>query len=102
MLAYVVEVYVKKDFIEKFRKATVSNHENTIKEEGNIRFDLLQSKDDPARFTLYEVYKSEDAVARHKETEHYLNWRKKVADWMAKPRKGIKHNIVAPGDVNQW
>lgn len=102
MLVYVVEVYVKEDHIEGFKEATIENHNNTVKEPGNYRFDVLQSQEDRGRFTLYEVYESEEAVAAHKETDHYLKWRETVADWMAKPRKGIKHEVIAPGDESQW
>ena len=102
MLVYVVEVYVKEDRIEEFKKATVVNHSNTIREPGNYRFDVLQSKEDSGRFTLYEVYESEAAVKAHKETEHYQEWREEVADMMARPRQGIKHEVIAPAGDDQW
>lgn len=102
MIVYVVEVQVKEDNIEEFKKATIENHNNTIKESGNYRFDVLQSKEDPGRFTLYEVYDSEEAVAAHKETSHYLKWRETVADWMAAPRNGIKHKVIAPVGEGKW
>ncbi|NLM96880.1 MAG: antibiotic biosynthesis monooxygenase [Halanaerobiaceae bacterium] len=102
MVVYVVEVYVKEDRIEDFKKATIENHNKTTQEPGNYRFDVLQSKEDPARFTLYEVYESEEAVQAHKETEHYQKWRDTVADWMAKPRKGIKHEVIVPEGKDRW
>ena len=102
MVVYVVEVYVKEGHIEDFKKATIKNHKNTRKESGNLRFDVLQSREDPERFTLYEVYKSEADVTAHKETSHYLEWRETVADWMAQSREGIKHKVIAPQDQNSW
>lgn len=102
MFVYVVEVLVKEEFIEDFKKATIENHSNTIKEQGNYRFDVLQSKEEPGRFTLYEVYQSEEAVAAHKETAHYLKWRDTVEDWMAASRKGIKHSVIAPTSDDKW
>ena len=102
MLVYVVEVFVKEDMIEEFKEATVHNHRNTIQEPGNYRFDVLQSKEEPGRFTLYEVYESEAAVQAHKKTEHYQKWRETVAEMMARPRNGIKHRIIAPEGEEQW
>ena len=102
MLVYVVKVFVKNDYVEEFKKATIKNHKNTLQEPGNIRFDVLQSNEDPTRFTLYEVYESEDAVTAHKETAHYLEWRETVADWMAKPREGLKHKVIAPEEAKLW
>jgi len=102
MLVTIVEVYVKEEHIENFIEATVENHKNSIKEPGNLRFDVLQSKDEPTRFTLYEAYESEEASQVHKKTSHYLKWRETVADWMIKPRIGIPHQVIAPGERVLW
>ncbi len=95
MVVYCVNVYVVKGGEGVFIEATKANREGTRKEEGNIRFDVLQMEDDPSRFFLYEVYRTEDDVKAHKETEHYLVWRKTVAPLMAKPREGIKYTPVS-------
>ena len=97
-----VTVFVKPEFIQDFIKATIVNHENSVKEPGNLRFDVLQSVDNPSRFTLYEAYESEESAAAHKKTDHYLQWKETVADWMAKPREGIKHSIIRPLEKNKW
>ena len=98
MIVYRVNVYVKKNHISDFIDATIANHDNTRREPGNIRFDVLQSADDPTLFMLYEAYVSEEAVAAHKETMHYLKWRETVAEWMAKPREGLKYKVIRPLD----
>jgi quinol monooxygenase YgiN len=59
---------------------------------------VLQSKDDPAFFTLIEVYRDMDAPAKHKETAHYQAWRETVADMMAQPRQGVPYSNIFPGD----
>jgi (4S)-4-hydroxy-5-phosphonooxypentane-2,3-dione isomerase len=96
MIATIVHVYVKPEFIQDFINATRFNHENSIKEPGNLRFDILQDIQDPNKFIFYEAYTSEQAAAAHKETSHYLQWRDTVASWMAKPREGVKHLILFP------
>ncbi len=96
MQVTLVHVHVKPDRVEDFIEATRKNHEASIQESGNRRFDVLQSADDPARFVLYEAYASaEDAVA-HKQTPHYLQWRDIVAEWMAEPRQGIAYDGLFP------
>lgn len=102
MIVTCVIVYVKDAFINDFIEASITNHKGSIKEPGNMRFDILQCADDPSRFLLYEAYETEEAAAAHKKTEHYLKWRETVADWMAKPREGIKHNVICPIERNQW
>lgn len=101
MIVTTVIVYVKEEHIEDFIKATIANHTESVKEPGNLRFDVLQCTDDPTRFTLYEAYESDDAAKAHKNTAHYLKWRETVESYMAKPRQGIPHKVVAP-DINGW
>jgi autoinducer 2-degrading protein len=102
MIVTAVMVYVKPDFISQFIEATIKNHEQSIKEEGNLRFDFLQSIDDPSRFMLYEVYENEEAAAAHKKTSHYLEWKKTVEDWMQKPREGIPFTVIRPQEKEKW
>lgn len=102
MIVTIVHVWVKPENKEAFIEATIQNHQNSIQELGNLRFDFLQDSEEPNKFTLYEAYESERAAAAHKETAHYLNWRKTVADWMAKPRQGHKHSIIQPLNKNLW
>lgn len=102
MIVTSVTVYVKKEHIKDFIEATLENHNNSINEPGNLRFDVLQSSVDETRFLLYEAYESEEASLLHKKTEHYLKWKDKVADWMAKPREGVAHSVIAPLDRSLW
>ena len=91
-----VHVHVLPDHIDDFIRASEANHAASIQEPGNLRFDILQSSDDAARFVLYEAYRSAGDAAAHKETAHYLAWRESVADWMAEPRQGIPFNGLVP------
>jgi autoinducer 2-degrading protein len=91
-----VHVHVLPDHIDDFIRASEANHAASIQEPGNLRFDILQSPDNAARFVLYEAYLSAGDAAAHKETAHYLTWRETVADWMAEPRQGIPFNGLFP------
>jgi autoinducer 2-degrading protein len=99
MYVVCVSVYVKPENVDEFIEATRINHEGTREEEGNVRFDVLQGADDPTRFFLYEVYRDEDAFHVHHDSPHYLTWKAAVADWMARPREGVKHNSLYPADA---
>ena len=102
MLVNLVHIRVKEEYLEAFMEASVENHRNTIREPGNLRFDILQDAQDPFKWIFYEVFRDQDAVAAHKATQHYIKWRDMVADWMAEPRKGITHRAIAPVDERQW
>ena len=96
-----VHVHVKPEMIDAFKQASIENAAHSVKEEGIERFDVIQQNDDPARFILVEVYKTDKASFAHKETAHYLKWRDAVADMMAEPRQGIKFTNIYPEDA-KW
>ena len=91
-----VHVRVKSEQLENFIASTRDNHQASVKERGNLRFDVLQLADDPASFVLYEAYASAQDAAAHKETPHYLKWRETVAPWMAEPRQGVQYTALFP------
>ena len=99
MLVVHVHVQVKPECIEAFRRATLDNAQNSVKEPGIARFDVVQQADDPTRFTLVEAYRAAEAVAAHKTTAHYARWRDAVADMMAEPRTAVKYANVFPPDA---
>ena len=83
-----VHVHVVPERVPDFLAACQANHEEAILEPGNLRFDVLQSVEDPAYFVLYEAYESAEASTAHKSTSHYARWKETVAPWMAEPRRG--------------
>ena len=93
-----VHVHVKPERVEEFVAATRANHDASVREPGNRRFDVLQSTEDPSRFVLYEAYASAEDAAAHKGTAHYAAWRDRVADMMAEPRRGVPYAGLLPVD----
>ncbi|MFO7368812.1 MAG: antibiotic biosynthesis monooxygenase [Bacteroidales bacterium] len=102
MIATFVHIWVKESHIDDFIAATIENHKQSVQESGNLRFDILRDAEHPAKFVLYEAYVSDEDAAAHKKTAHYLKWRDLVADWMAQPRQGIRHEIVYPVEDAAW
>ena len=96
MQVTIVHVWVKRDRVDDFIEATRLNHEASLEEPGNRRFDVLQDDSDPTKFVLYEAYGDDAGAARHKQTPHYLAWREAVADMMARPREGVPHQSLFP------
>jgi autoinducer 2-degrading protein len=96
MYVTLVHVHVAAEHVDTFTDATRANHEASIREPGNLRFDVLRSTDDPTRFVLYEAYVDEAAAKAHKETPHYAAWRSAVEPWMAEARQGIRYDGLYP------
>jgi autoinducer 2-degrading protein len=98
MLIAMINVHVKPEFIDAFTKASFDNASNSIKEPGVERFDVYQQQDDPSRFILAEIYKSEQDVEKHRSTAHYARWRDAVADMMVEPRQRATYNFIFPAE----
>jgi (4S)-4-hydroxy-5-phosphonooxypentane-2,3-dione isomerase len=94
MLVVLVHVRVLPDAVEKFKAATQANAAASRKEAGIAQFEMIQQADDPNRFVLIEVYRTPEAAAAHKETDHYKTWRDTVASMMAEARVGVKYGDV--------
>lgn len=101
MVIVTVYVKVKPECINDFIQATELNASASRKEPGIARFDVIQQMDDDSSFLLIEAYRSENAPAAHKETEHYQRWRDTVADMMAEPRSNKKYKEISP-DESGW
>lgn len=96
MIVTIVHVLVKPEHVSAFVDATRENHLQSIKEEGNFRFDVLADEETPGKFILYEAYVSQEHIDAHRQTAHYQKWRETVAPWMAKPRESVRHNMLFP------
>jgi quinol monooxygenase YgiN len=98
MLIVIVECRVKPERAVEFRCATLENAQNSLREPGIARFDVLERSDDPTRFALIEVYRTADDPAKHKQTAHYQKWRDTVEEMMAEPRQSAKFSNLHPDD----
>src|SRR3954451_1854933 len=96
----IVQAHIKTEFIDAFKAATIVNAENSVKEPGIARFELLQQQDDPARFALYEVYRDAQASVEHKETPHYNAWVEAVKDMFVTQRTRALYTNVSPNDAS--
>jgi len=96
-----VFIHVKPEKVEEFRRATIENARNSLKEQGVVRFDFIQQADGPTRFLLVEVYRTPEDSGRHKETNHYKRWREAVEPLLAEPRSRIAYRNLFP-DESSW
>ncbi len=100
---YIVHVFihVKPECIDAFRDVSIENAKQSIKEPGIARFDVIQQADDPTRFVLVEVYRSESAPANHKQSAHYNVWKDSAEKMMVEPRTRVVYKNVYPLE-NGW
>ena len=93
-----VHIHVREDVTDEFITASIENARHSVQEPGIARFDLIQDKEDPTRFVLLEVYRTEEDSGLHKQTEHYAVWRDTVESMMVEPRHAVKYFNLFPDD----
>ena len=93
-----VYIQVTPEFVDAFIEATLANARGSTQEAGVARWDFNPQLDDPTRFCLYEVYRSKEGLAAHRETPHFLTWRDAVKDMMVGERTRTEYGNVYPTD----
>ncbi len=101
MLIVQVFIHVLPQHLDAFLAATLDNAQHSVQEPGVVRFDVVQQTDDPARFSLTEIYRDDAAPAAHKATAHYARWRDTVESMMAAPRRSTKYAARFPASA-EW
>ena len=88
MLIFQFHHYIKPEFVDAYRDAILENARITIHEEGVLRFDVFQDQEDPAHFSLLEIYQDQAAREVHLQSDHFLVWKEKVLGQEMFARKG--------------
>ena len=80
MFALIVELRVKPDRSQQFLQAIEANATASVRDEpGCLRFDVVQDRDDPFHYFLYELYIDEPAFEAHRHAPHFPVWRAAAA-----------------------
>ncbi len=102
MLIYQFHHFIKPELVEEYKTATLENAIKTMEEPGVLRFDVLQDKEDPSHFSLFEVYRDIEAREKHLETEHFFAWKEVALAAFAKKGHGFEFEAVHPeGEWNK-
>jgi quinol monooxygenase YgiN len=70
----------------------------TADEPGCLRFDVIQDRDDPNCFRLYEVYRDDAALSTHRQTPHFTRYIEMTAPWLAAPAERHLGTNLVPAD----
>ncbi len=84
MYCIIVKNVLKPGTKDAYLAAMLPNAEASVRDEpGCQRFDVLEAREEPETFYLYEIYDDPAALAAHKETPHYKESRIALADCVA-------------------
>ncbi len=77
-LVNLVRVRVHPDARDSLMPAMLENARQSVQEDSCYQFDVIQSHEDENEFIFYEVYTDEEALAKHRETPHFLAYFKLI------------------------
>mgnify|MGYP003637831002 CR=1 FL=1 len=81
--AIAVTFEIKPEFVEQFHARILQQATDSLtKEPGCCQFDVLLDEAAPTTFFLYETYVDAAAFDAHKQTEHFADYDRAVADWV--------------------
>jgi autoinducer 2-degrading protein len=69
-------------------------------EAGCLQFDVVQDPKAPARFVMLEIYRDDDAIKAHQESQHFKDFRPVVGDLVA-DRKIEIFTMVSDGKTKR-
>jgi (4S)-4-hydroxy-5-phosphonooxypentane-2,3-dione isomerase len=76
---------VKPEYVSQCLDAARENARHARNEPGCLRFDIIQDREDPNCFRLYEIYRDDAALAVHRETAHFKRYIETTTPWLASP-----------------
>lgn len=95
MYCIIVRTQLKPGNRERFLDAMLPNAQASVREEPGCHvFDVIEDRDTPDLFHLYEIYADEQALAAHKQTPHYKASREVVTP-LIEAQNVIRADVLA-------
>ena len=95
-LANIVVVKVDPSVIGRIKPAMLENAHNSVKEDGCLQFDVVQSQADENTYLFYEIYTGEAALASHRETAHFKKYWDLLVELDGKvEREAILYDVIS-------
>jgi len=85
MIKAVAKHFVKEDKIDEFIELAKKLVEATVKEEGNIKYELFQDLKDTKIITMIEEWENKDVLNKHMNSESFLEIVPILSSFMEKP-----------------
>ena len=84
---FLVFITVKHGHEAAFLRSAAQNRAGSLKEKGNLRFEMYQNTESPQEFMFAEKYDSLESVTGHRQTPHFLEFAKTLETVQAYPRR---------------
>lgn len=101
MVIFQFHHYLKPEFIEAYKAAILEDARESVKEDGILRFEVFQDKNDPAHFSLLEIYRDTQAREFHLQQPYFLKFKETVTgqEMFARKGAGDEFDLLFPDEV---
>jgi quinol monooxygenase YgiN len=82
--------------VDEFLAMTAPFAGESLRESGLVSFALLQLVNDPARFSMFDVYHDDAAREAHLNSVHYLAWMNSISLLLAEPMMPLPYMPIFP------
>jgi (4S)-4-hydroxy-5-phosphonooxypentane-2,3-dione isomerase len=103
MITFQFHHYIKPEKIEAYKAAILIDAQESIKEEGILRFEVFQDEKDPTHFTLLEVYRDMAAREFHMQTPYLLQLKDTIQsqDMFSHGGEGQSYQLLFPDEIRK-
>jgi autoinducer 2-degrading protein len=78
----------------KFKEEMTAQAKRCLANEpGCLQFDVVQDPKNATRFVMLEVYKDDDAIKAHQESDHFKNFRPVIGELVADRKIEVLHMV---------
>ncbi len=85
MIIVIADIYLKEGKQEEFIISAKDCVNATVKEEGNISYELKSDVLNPNKFTFVETWESKEALDLHMKEEHFKDFSNAISEICMKP-----------------
>jgi quinol monooxygenase YgiN len=89
-------IHINPEHVNEFLAITAPFAGESLRESGLVSFALLQQVNDPARFSMFDVYHDDRAYEEHLKSAHYQAWMNSISPMLAEPMSPLPFTPIFP------
>lgn len=93
MITLVVIAQIKPNHIQDFMNECLVSQRHTLNEEGCKSYTINRDDYNEDKVILIESYLDEEAIQKHKKTQHFIQWRENIFPYVIE-RETIKYTSL--------
>ena len=96
MNTWLTSIQINPARVDEFLAASAPFAGESLRESGLVSFALLQQVNEPAHFSMFDVYHDDAAYEEHLKSAHYLAWMNSISSLLAEPMSSLPYTPIFP------